>query len=168
MQRHSHAADRALGTLLATLGHSGALLELPWDVLGRVLGHESLLAPRTGLLGASEASLTPSWSTLEPSWGSWRLEQALLGSSEASLTFSWSTREPSWGSLGALLVALRALLRPIWELFGASWEPLGGLLGATRIRFAFYVTFITLFESIWDPQIDEKNDKNIVKIEMFL
>ena len=114
-ERSSPAAPEGpLGTLLATLGHSGALLELPWDFLGRVLGHESLLAPRTGLLGASEASLTPSWSTLEP----------------------------SWGSLGALLVALRALLGPIWELFGASWEPLGGLLGATWIRFAFYVTFI--------------------------
>ena len=60
-------------------------------------------------------------------------------------------------------MALRALLGPIWELFGASWEPLGGLLGATWIRFAFYVTFITLFESILGPKIDEKNDKISVK-----
>ena len=60
-------------------------------------------------------------------------------------------------------MTLRALLRLIWELFGASWEPLGGLFGATWIRFAFYVTFITLFESIWGPLIDGKNDENIFK-----
>ena len=38
--RARHKRDTApegpLGTLLATLGHSGAFLELPWDVLGRV------------------------------------------------------------------------------------------------------------------------------------
>ena len=52
-------SDRRPRHLKDLLGPSGALLELPWDLLGRVSGHEVLLAPRTGLLGASEACLTP-------------------------------------------------------------------------------------------------------------
>ena len=60
-------------------------------------------------------------------------------------------------------MALRALLGPIWELFGASWEPLGGLLGATWIRFAFYVTFISLFESILGLTIDGKKNNVLIR-----
>ena len=109
------------GRLETILGHLGALL----DRLGALLGCLGALLGRLeailGRLGALLDGLGPSWRTSIKEEGGGQ-----LGSPPGSPIHR--LLDPSWGALGALLVALGAVLELSWASLGALLSQLGAIL----------------------------------------
>ena len=102
-----------MGSFWAVLGPSGAVLGLPWAILGGLDRHRALL----GISGLHPgALLCASWSSLGLSWGP-------SGSSSDHL---WALFGLSWGPLGTLSGCLGAL----WDRLGALLGRIGALLEA--------------------------------------